>query len=212
LRKFIWKILRFFRLAGLIQLSYKGILDELGWLKSFNSMQSVDREGNPIPWCTYSFIHFITYKLTPDLSVFEFGSGNSTIWYAQRVKKIIAVEHDLNWISKISKKIPQNATILHKELDTNGLYAKTAISTDQKFDIIIIDGRDRNNCVYNSLQALTDNGILIFDNSQRPEYIESQDFLKLNGYKRIDFRGLCPTVAHINTTTIFYRDNNCIHI
>ncbi|MDF1550900.1 MAG: hypothetical protein P1P88_23960, partial [Bacteroidales bacterium] len=71
---------------------------------------------------------------------------------------------------------------------------------------------DRNNCVYNSVSSLTDDGVIIFDNSQRSQYLESQLFLKENNFKRIDFKGLCPSVAHANTTTIFYRTNNCLDI
>lgn len=200
------------RLAGVIQLSYKGILDELGWYKSFNKRQSVDRKGNPIPWCTYSFIHFISDRLHKDLSVFEYGSGNSTLWYADKVKEITAVEHDSAWYSKISKLLPSNAQIIHKNLDINGEYARTAASLNKNFDIIVIDGRDRNNCIYHSLPALSEKGIFVFDNTQRENYTESQEFLKTKGFNRIDFRGLCPAVAHINTTTIFYRQENCLGI
>jgi len=212
LRKFIWKVLRFLHIAGYIQLSYKGILDELGWFKSFNSRQSIDRQGNPIPWCSYSFIHFIDERLTKNLSVFEYGSGNSTIWYAQRVNNIIAVEHDQEWIKLIQPKLPENAEVKFKQLDYNGEYSKTASNLERKFQIIIVDGRDRNNCIYQSINALTDDGVFVFDNTQRESYNESQVFLKEKGFKRIDFKGLCPAVAHINTTTIFYRTNNCLNI
>jgi hypothetical protein len=200
------------RIAAYIQLSYKGILDELGWFKSFYSMQSIDKNGNPIPWCTYSFINFISERLNSEQSVFEFGSGNSTIWYSQRVKSIVAVEHDLNWFEQIKLKLAKNAEIIFKQLDSNGEYAKTALNRGTKFQIIIIDGRDRNNCVYQSVDALTEDGVFVFDNSQVPSYAESQQFLKQKGFRRIDFKGLCPSVAHSNTTSIFYKPNNCLNI
>jgi hypothetical protein len=212
LRKFIWKILRKLRLAGPIQLIYKGILDETGWLKAFNSMQSIDKSGNPIPWCSYSFIYFIEKRLTNDLSVFEFGAGNSTLWYAKRVKEVFSVEHNVNWKTMLEQRIPSNSKIIFKELSYNGEYARTANSLGRKFDIIVVDGRDRNNCIYNSLDSLSEKGVIILDNSQRPNYNESQEYLLTKGFKRIDFTGLCPAVAHINTTTIFYRTTNCLGI
>ncbi len=208
----MWEVLRMLRLAAFIQLAYKGILDETGWFKSFYAKQSIDRDGNPIPWCTYSFINFIEKRLSPDLLVFEYGSGNSTIWYAQRVKQIIAVEHDSNWIKQIEPKLPLNAKVIYKELDVNGEYAGTSSMSGSKFDLVIIDGRDRNNCIYRSIDTLSSKGVFVFDNTQRINYLESQDFLKNQGFKRIDFTGLCPAVAHINTTTIFYRPNNCLGI
>jgi hypothetical protein len=212
LRKFIWKILRKLRLAGPIQLIYKGILDETGWLKSFNAMQSIDKSGNPIPWCSYSFIYFIEQRLSNDLSVFEFGAGNSTLWYAKRVKEVISVEHDLVWKTMLEQKVPSNSKVIFKELSYNGEYARTTTSLGRKFDVIVVDGRDRNNCIYNSIDSLSDKGVIILDNSQRTNYNESQKFLLAKGFKRIDFTGLCPAVAHINTTTIFYRTENCLGI
>jgi hypothetical protein len=211
-KKLVWKVLRALHIAAWIQLNYKGILDELGWTKSFYKMQSIDRNGNPIPWCTYSFINFIGERLNLNQNIFEFGSGNSTLWYAKKVKSILAVEHDNEWIKQIRPKLPENAKILFKELDSNGEYAKAASNSGENYDIIIIDGRDRNNCVYQSIKVLNEAGVIVFDNSQIAEYAESLQFLKNEGFKRIDFKGLCPTVAHINTTSIFYRTLNCLNI
>ncbi len=205
-------MLRALRLAAWIQLNYKGILDELGWTRSFYKMQSIDKNGDPIPWCTYSFIHFIGERLNKNQNIFEFGSGNSTLWYAQRVKSILAVEHDNDWINQIKPILPANAEILYKVLDTNGDYSKSVLSSGNKYDIIIIDGRDRNNCVYQSFNALSNDGVFIFDNSQISAYADSLQFLKDKGFRRIDFKGLCPSVAHINTTTVLYRTVNCLNI
>ncbi|MFN8257511.1 MAG: hypothetical protein U0W24_17585 [Bacteroidales bacterium] len=212
MKKILWKILHFLRLAAFIQLSYKGILDELGWLKSFYKKQSIDRDGNPIPWCTYSFIYFISGKLNKTMNVFEFGSGNSTIWYASRVNSIIAVEHNKNWINLIQPKLPANAKLVFKELEYDGQYCRTSGNDGIKYDIIIIDGRDRNNCVINSIHNLKDNGVIILDNSQRKTYQISFEFLVEKNFKFIDFYGLCPGVAQLSRTTVFYREANCLNI
>ncbi len=212
MRKIIWKLLRYLRIAAWLQLSYKGILDDLGWRKSFYAMQSIDREGNPIPWLTYSFIHFIDPRLNKNLNVFEFGSGNSTVWYAQRVKSIVAVEHDLSWFEQIKLKLASNAEIIFKQLDTNGEYAKSALNRGTKFEMIIIDGRDRNNCVYQSIDALSEDGVFVFDNTHLALYNESIQFLINKGFKRIDFIGLTPTIAYSSSTSVFYKPNNCLDI
>ena len=33
----------------------------------------------------------------PNLRVFEYGCGNSSLWWAQRVEKVVSVEHDEAW-------------------------------------------------------------------------------------------------------------------
>ena len=212
IKNLIWKILIALGIAGPLQLMLNGGILEDGWFRSFNTKQSVDKNGNPIPWYSYSSIKFIKQRLKNSFDVFEFGSGNSTLWYAEKVKSITAVEHDKNWFENVSKRLPSNAEIIHRSLDDNGEYAKEVLNNNIFFDIIVIDGRDRNNCVKHSLSKLKNNGVIIFDNTQREKYTLSIEFLISNGFKRIDFTGMLPIVSHNNTTTIFYRKNNCFDI
>jgi len=212
MRKYAWKLLRFLKVAPFIQIFYKGILDEYGWFRSFNKKQSIDKKGAPIPWYAYSAIFFIEGRLHNKLTVFEFGAGNSTLWFSKRVKNVVSVEHDTKWFSKIKKEMPNNVELIHSDLDYDGDYCRSASKQEKKFDIIIIDGRDRNNCVHNSLDSLTKDGVIIFDNSQIEDYSVGKKFLKENGFKNIDFKGLCPCVPHSNTTSIFYKSKNCLEI
>lgn len=212
MRKYIWKLFRFLNIAPFIMIFYKGILDEYGWLKSFNKMQSIDRKGKPIPWFTYSATSFLKDRLTKNMNVFEFGSGNSTLWFSERVKNIISVEYDVKWYNKVKNEIPDNVELIYCNFEYDGEYCRTVVKSDLKFNIIIVDGRDRNNCIYNSINSLTEDGVIIFDNTQRESYQDSIKFLKENGFKRIDFCGLTPAVAHANATTVFYKTKNCLGI
>lgn len=211
MEKLHWKILNAIRIGGPIQLMINSQLRDDGWFKSFYSKQSIDFNNKPIPWYRYSFIKFLEPRLKKTFNVFEYGSGNSTLWFAQRVKKIKAVEHNKNWFEKISKLLPENAGIAFKEID-NGEYASEVKSGNEKYDIIIIDGVDRNNCVYKSLECLSDKGIYIYDNSERKEYEESKKFLTDNEFKQIDFHGLGPVVPITSCTSVFYRESNCLKI
>ncbi len=212
LKNLIWKVLIRLKLGGAIQLMLaSGLLDD-GWFNSFNSKQSIDKNGEPIPWCTYPFIKFTEPRLSRDFSVFEFGSGNSTLWYAKRVKNIIAVENDKEWFNIISSNLPSNAQIIFKKLDYDGEYCRTVLDHSVRFNLIIIDGRDRVNCVKNSINRLTENGVIIFDNSDLPQYKEGVNFLIANGFKKLDFIGLSPVTPHNNCTSVFYKQLNCLGI
>jgi len=46
---------------------------------------------------TYPAIRFLERRLSNSLEVFEFGSGNSTLWWAERVSRIDSCEHDAQW-------------------------------------------------------------------------------------------------------------------
>lgn len=93
-----------------------------------------------------------------------------------------------------------------------GEYSQTVLKQEESFDVIVVDGRDRVNCVKNSMKALSQNGIIILDDSSRDKYKEAFDFMLSNGFKQITFCGLKSTGRKEDCTTIFYRRNNCFDI
>ncbi|GIK23441.1 MAG: hypothetical protein LC122_04105 [Chitinophagales bacterium] len=212
IKKIIWNILIKLRIGGVVQLFLASGLRDDGWFESFNTKRSIDKNGDPIPWCTYPFIKFIEPRLTKDFIVFEYGSGNSTLWYSSRVKEITAVENDKEWFDTVSKKLLSNASVIYRNLDYDREYCKAVVTTGKKFHLIIIDGRDRVNCVKNSINSLYDDGVVVFDNSDLSKYSDATHFLFNLGYKKIDFWGLSPVTGHNNCTSIFYKNNNCLNI
>jgi len=119
IRDFFRSILNKTDLAGIIQLYVNSAIKDNGWFKSYKTKESVDKNGNPIPWNTYPFLSFIEQRLKPEFDVFEYGSGNSTIWYAQKVNSIIAVEHNKEWYEKVKLMLPKNAeVVLSSETDS----------------------------------------------------------------------------------------------
>ena len=185
--------------------------ENIGWLKSRIVGLPVDKNGYPLPWFTYSAIYFLEKKVNLNMKVFEYGSGNSTLWWSVRVTEVKACEHDIEWYNIMKNKIPPNVEYLFCEL-VDGGYAEVIKKYQKKFDIVVIDGRDRVNCIKNSLGALTNSGIVILDNSERDAYQEGIRFLKHNGFKCIDFKGLGPINNYCWCTSIFYRNDNCFKI
>ena len=188
-------------------------LKKSGWNRSASSGQSVDVNGAELPWFTYSFIEFCTPRLKSNFKIFEFGSGNSTMWFSKLTANVISVEHDLEWYNKVKifTQDVRNLEYFHKD-ELNGEYSSFVGKYEDEFDIIVIDGRDRINCALNSLNALKPDGVIIWDNSDRHEYKEGYDFLISNGFKRLDFIGLGPINTYGWSTSIFYRNNNCFNI
>jgi len=212
LRKFIWKLLRISKLAASVQLILESALIDDGWFKSYYKKESIDKGNNPIPWNTYPFIKFIEPRLKKNFNVFEYGCGNSTLWYSKRVNSIVAVENDKDWFEKIKSQLPDNAKIIYKDLEYEGEYSAEVLKYSEHFHIIIIDGRDRVNSVKNSLGKLTEDGIIIFDNSELSQYKDAMNILSQSNFRRIDFWGISPITAHNTCTSIFYGKNNCLKI
>lgn len=203
---FNFKLLKF-----VLSVGSRGYLKDIGWLKSYLNKKPINASDKPIPWLTYSFIEFVKERLNSEITVFEFGSGNSTIWYANKVKEIHALEHDKSWFETIRSLLPENANVYFSELKEDKYYSYLK-KLDLKFEIIIVDGRERVNCIMHSVKYLTNNGVLILDDSERDFYQEGINFLLDSGFRKIDFWGISPGVFFNKCTTIFYKSNNCLNI
>lgn len=205
-------LLRKFKLYSLFSLRKTGPLKEDGWFRSFEEQSSVDADGNPIPWITYPAIEFLSRRVTKGMVVFEYGCGGSTLWWASRVKEVYSVEHDSSWYAKIAPTVPDNVKLSHIELEYGGAYSKKVAEFSDKFDLIVVDGRDRVNCAMNCVAALKSTGVIIWDNCDQIEYADGVRSLLEQGFRKIEFRGLAPIVNWKAETGIFYRDGNCLGI
>lgn len=191
-------------------LATRGPLKQDGWLRSFAQGEPVDAEGHPLPWLTYAAIEFLGRRIRPGMSVFEYGCGNSTLWWAARVREVVSCEHDRDWYEKIRALAPDNATLRHVPLHYGGDYCRVVAEYPGRFDIVVIDGRDRVNCAKHALAALKPDGIIVWDNSDRDEYSLGYEHLEREGFHKIEFVGLLPMINDKCETGVFYRDANCL--
>lgn len=212
IRRILLAILARLDLISLYMLRTGSALSEDGWFRSFKEKASVDIHGAPIPWFTYPAFDFIRKRLSANMSVFEYGCGAGTLWWSTRVKDVVACEHDLEWYKKIAAESPVNVTIHRVDLVYGGEYSKVVTRYKSRFDIIVIDGRDRVNCAINCLSSLTAMGVIIFDDSDRKQYQDAYNFLVARGFKRIEFIGMGPGLIMKFETSIFYRAHNIFGI
>lgn len=191
---------------------YRFFLKPSGWMESKLKRMPVDGKGQPIPWLTYPAIHFLQERLNKDHCIFEFGSGNSTLWLAERSKQIVSIEYDADYFDLLAPKLKEFVHIEYLQARPGMDYYQQLNKRSEKFDVVIIDGRERVLCALNCLGALSEQGVVVFDNSERERYREGIDFLKAQGFKHIDFRGLPPGSVRQSQTTVFYRSLNCLGI
>lgn len=183
----------------ILKLSYY-LFFKKGQLKQAFFWQSIDDKSKPIPWYTYPCISFLETVDFSNKVVFEFGSGNSTKWWANNAKSVVSVEHNSSWFNSIKDEMPKNVTYILKEKMKS--YINSIELYDNKFDVIIVDGEWRLECIAIATSKLAKDGILILDNSDR--YNTSlQNISKRIGGSVIGFTGLGPINAYEWTTTIF---------
>ena len=190
----------------------RGYLHESGWVKSLETRLPVDGVGRPVPWMTLPFNDFIEKRLSATMAVFEYGCGNSTLFFAERVARVDSVEHDIEWVGRLRDKLPGNVHLSFVALEYGGAYAQAVCASGVKYDLVIVDGRDRVRSVVSCFPALSLRGCVVLDDSERLEYEGAVGALRNAGFKRLDFWGLAPGLTYRKCTSVFYRSNNCLGI
>jgi len=186
-----------------------GYLGKVGWFRSVVESACVDGRGEPIPWITYACMQFLGSRLHPDMSVFEFGSGFSTLWWAKRVRRVVSCEHDKEWYERTRAGVPANVEMIYASREQHE-YSRQVLKFNDEFDVVVIDGRDRVRCATNCVPALKAGGVILWDDTDREYYQAGCEYLRSQGFRRVDFSGLGPMVMFECMTSLFYRDGNCL--
>ena len=156
---------------------------------------------NHNPWLPYLVTDYIK-QLDPLLSVFEWGSGESTLFFVNtlRVARLISIEHNREWFDKAQSELlklhteryhhhlipyeqgtigPDKANPTHYKSgstqlgDVNFKRYCSAIDDYDKFDLILIDGMARASCLAHAYSHVADGGCIVLDNTgDRPYYLE----------------------------------------
>lgn len=181
-----------------------------GWFASQLQGYPCQADGSPIPWMNDAMVHFLEQRLHGDLTLFEYGSGYSTLFFGRRLKQVRAIEHVAAWQQIVQAQAPCNTTVQHQPLDYDGDYCRAIRQSGQRYDIVVVDGRDRNRCAMQAYEALSEGGVILFDDTQREKYQEGIQFLLQHGFKQLEFHGLKPVDHASGQTSVFYRPHNCL--
>ncbi|RME96774.1 MAG: hypothetical protein D6773_16705, partial [Alphaproteobacteria bacterium] len=194
----VWKLL----------FSPRSYLRRVGWWRSYRLRAPVDAEGKPIPWISYPAIEFLASRVQPDWHVFEYGSGNSTLWWAARVERVVSCEHEAAWYRFVESRRPDNVELLLRDAE-DGSYERTLADYSRQFDVVVIDGIRRAQCAALAARALKPAGFIVYDNSDKAQFREGAEALEKQGFKRLDFVGPVPGSILSSATSIFYKTRNC---
>lgn len=183
----------------------------------------------PAPWLSPASILFFNDWLNGSQVGCEFGSGSSTLYFASRVKKVVSIEHNHEWMKIVKGKL-EDMQLTDKvdyrfipkgeasgrpghlesltSFNIKGFgYRKEfyeyihaiADCDDDSFDFILVDGRARPECVFTTLPKLKSGGLLILDNSERERY--EIVFQVLDSWDRVvTSNGLTDTTFWIKPT------------
>jgi len=146
------------------------------------------------------------------MTVFEYGSGGSSVFFSRLAGEVISVEHNSEWYFIVKERVtamginnwngiliePENSTNIKSdtsdpdsystsdEQNKNFSFEKYVKTIDQYpdnyFDLISIDGRARPSCLKHSVSKVKKNGYILLDNSDRPNYQRAISLFLTNGF------------------------------
>jgi predicted O-methyltransferase YrrM len=99
--------------------------------------------------------------------ILEFGSGMSTVWLASRCGFLHSIESDWKWYAAVSQLLKRGELTPHVryELRDDRGYCDLAEYADGFFDLCIVDGLRRADCIAQAVSKLRSGGHLYWDNS-----------------------------------------------
>ncbi|MBX3357076.1 MAG: hypothetical protein KF745_01480 [Phycisphaeraceae bacterium] len=163
-------------------------------------------------------IDFVRRTVKPGDRVFEWGGGGSTTFFAALGCRVTTVESNEYWRDEIVKHVESelpadNRPELRFIAAENGDRAAeqqyvTSVDDGAPWDMILVDGLEtpsvsRVDCVKHAVGKVRPGGIILLDDSWRPEYDGVPALLP--GYRRIEFSGLGPARLGLTKTDAYIR-------
>jgi hypothetical protein len=188
------------------------------WVSSFRPGRSLGGEAKP--WIPFAAANWLQHYLKPYMKVFEYGSGGSTIFFAERAAEVTSIEHRRQWHKLVSQALAQHGLTncsceLHEPIPLAGAFSAADQSQssqfviddyyaatlheyiqsidahlDSSFDLVFVDGRVRTQCIQHAIPKIRRRGCLMLDNSNNADVAEI--VRRLQSYPHTDFRGIAP--------------------
>jgi hypothetical protein len=192
-----------FPMTAVLLRNIKILAHEQGQWRSIVQRSAVDARGLPLPWYTYPAIEYLETVDFLDCTVFEFGAGNSSLYWARRARSVTTVEDDPRWHEQVRARALPNQNVLLRR-DAEGYVA--AIADDAvRYDVIVIDGKHRLECTKAAIAQLNPHGMIILDNSDRDTERPCSAMLREAEFIQVDFCGFGPINGYAWSTSVFFR-------
>jgi hypothetical protein len=192
------------------------------WLYSLTQVHdSVAMVDLDVPWWTYRAVDEVERWLgarPQPARVFEFGSGASTVWLARRAASVTSVEHDEEFAGLMRDLLApiENATLLVRPTvpalapavpsakegyagQDFAAYVAAIDETEGEYDLVVVDGRAREECLRRALPRLAADGLVVFDNTRRRRYRAAIEAAPVVEHR---LRGLTPTLPYPDQTSL----------
>jgi predicted O-methyltransferase YrrM len=197
--------------------SRPGLLPRYLRLGPFSGRTPVELE---LPWIAWDCIDFLTSHLKPNMQVFEWGSGGSTLFLGRRVRQVVSVEENGQWHQRVQTALARaklgNVELRHCPFEVGNApalrhseYLKRV--TTGTWDVILVDGNQgygsggphgthRLHCFQLAEKHVSPGGIIVVDDSWMFPEITAQAKAK----RRLDCVSIGPCRPGVTSTSVFF--------
>ena len=136
-----------------------------------------ERRHPDLPWLTREAVDFLASWLQPSDHGLEWGSGRSTVWLAQRVSRLVSIEHNEAWYDRVKvmlaarnlANVDYRLHVANPQVDSASMDHPYVVA-GSKFlsggaDFVLVDGAFRDYCAAIALSRVKPGGIIIVDNA-----------------------------------------------
>ena len=148
-----------------------------------------------VPMISYRARQVIDNFLTPETQMIEFGSGNSTPWFAERVGKLISIEDQLPWFEHTKSLLKdRQITNVQYEFRPDNTYTDLSSIKDNSIDFALIDGTDREGCIFAVTPKVKAGGVIYLDNSDKDMLFPDGDLRRAEKALRLAVENRAGTI------------------
>jgi hypothetical protein len=177
-----------------------------------------------LPWLSFGAIRFLEKFLRPNMQIFEYGSGGSTVFFASRCQSIVSVEDNAEWAKRVRDRLNgvKNANVIFSPTTKISHGSDGLPFDDVEFsasdyvraidgmapEVVMIDGSEdwllkqtrRSICFHHIEPAMKRGTIIILDDSWAYPELRAENRAK----RVITFWGVGPCRKGCTSTDVFF--------
>lgn len=128
--------------------------------------------------------------VAPGMRILEWGSGGSTVFCAKRGAEVTSIEHVPDWAQLVQTELKRrklSAQVTVHRIDLEAEYVDVIDQLSGSFDLIVVDGRRRVECVLKAHSRVVPGGWLVLDDSDREAYLPAEE--PLSDWRKLVLKG-----------------------
>jgi hypothetical protein len=158
-----------------------------------------------LPLLGFRAIQHLDRLIEPDWKLLEFGSGMSTVWFAQRCRELVSIEINPHWYEQVQAKLAQRGlTNVDYRLCRPSDASLLADYPQGHFDLVLVDGIRRDRAMTTAIEKVKPGGYVFLDNSDYPhqEYQAAKELLLGVASSVAVFNDLTPSRVWVTEGTL----------